>query len=497
MRLLPAVVGTACLLSGVVHAHPMGAFSVNRWTSLTFRAGGVSVVHVLDLAEIPTQMELSALEGVPDDERLEPLKTSLAPRIRRGLFLEAGGRAVPLTLLDASLVLLPGAGGLPTARLTLHLAGDLAGGETDVVFRDKNFEGRLGWKEVIARAEGAAELLSTDVPSEDRSHGLTEYPADPLAAPPDAIEARLRVKASPLRAQAGERAPERRPERKPSVAVGESARQEDVSVPAPAMVRAVVAPTPAAAKREDALTKLIHAPVVGARTAALALLIAFGLGALHALSPGHGKTIVAAYLVGSRGTALHALLLGVVVTASHTAGVFVLGLVTLSLSRSVVPERLYPGIELVSGLSIAAVGIAMLVRRLRRPAADHEHGPLGHSHAETLPPGTTTLPALLVLGASGGVLPCPSALVVLLSAIALGRVAFGLALIVSFSLGLAAVLSGIGVFVVRAGRVLARSEAFGAWAMRLPIVSALLVSALGIAIFAKALRDAGLLFVRT
>jgi ABC-type nickel/cobalt efflux system permease component RcnA len=154
-------------------------------------------------------------------------------------------------------------------------------------------------------------------------------------------------------------------------------------------------------------------------------------------------------------------------------------------------------IELVSGLSIAAVGTAMLVRRLRRPARDDEHGgPLGHTHAESLPEGTPTLPALLVLGASGGVLPCPSALVVLLSAIALGRIAFGLLLIVAFSLGLASVLSVVGIAVVHAGRFLAKSEAFGIWAFRVPVVSAFLVAALGFAISAKALHDVGLFFVR-
>jgi ABC-type nickel/cobalt efflux system permease component RcnA len=256
-------------------------------------------------------------------------------------------------------------------------------------------------------------------------------------------------------------------------------------------------PPQAAPKREDALTRLIHARDLGPGLVAFALLVAFGLGSLHALSPGHGKTVVAAYLVGSRGTALHALILGLVVTASHTAGVFALGFVTLSLSKSVVPERLFPMIELVSGLSIAAVGTAMLVRRLRRPARDDEHGgPLGHTHAESLPEGTPTLPALLVLGASGGVLPCPSALVVLLSAIALGRIAFGLLLIVAFSLGLATVLSAVGIAVVHAGRLLAKSEAFGVWAFRVPVVSAFLVAALGFAISAKALHDVGLFFVR-
>jgi ABC-type nickel/cobalt efflux system permease component RcnA len=230
---------------------------------------------------------------------------------------------------------------------------------------------------------------------------------------------------------------------------------------------------------------------VGARrltagVVALSLLIAFALGGLHALSPGHGKTVVAAYLVGSRGTARHALLLGAVVTASHTIGVFLLGIVTLALSKAIVPEKLYPAIQLLSGLTIVAIGGSLFVRRWRRRTPE-EHG---HSHAIEVPESAPTASALLALGVSGGILPCPSALVVLLSAIALHRVGFGLVLIVAFSAGLAAVLSGIGILVVRAGRLLSRFDAAGGWARRrLPAFSALLIGLLGAAIAVRAFPD--------
>ena len=189
--------------------------------------------------------------------------------------------------------------------------------------------------------------------------------------------------------------------------------------------------------------------------------------------------------MGSRGTAKHALLLGLVVTASHTIGVFLLGLVTLALSKAIVPEKLYPAIQFLSGLTIVVIGATLFARRLGgQNAGDH-----GHSHGADVPPDAPTASALLALGVSGGILPCPSALVVLLSAIALHRVGFGLVLIVAFSAGLASVLSGIGILVVRAGRLLGRFESAGTWARRLPAFSALLIGTLGFVIAARALAE--------
>src|SRR5207237_365252 len=152
-------------------------------------------------------------------------------------------------------------------------------------------------------------------------------------------------------------------------------------------------------------------------------------GAAHALSPGHGKTIVTAYLVGQRGTPRHAALLGLIVTATHTIGVFSLGFVTLALSQFVVPDRLYPWLNLVSGVLVVAIGASVLRSRLRHRNA-HEHG--HDRHHEHGPSGRS----LVAVGVSGGLLPCPSALVVLLAAISLHRIAFGLLLIVAFSAGL-------------------------------------------------------------
>jgi ABC-type nickel/cobalt efflux system permease component RcnA len=220
----------------------------------------------------------------------------------------------------------------------------------------------------------------------------------------------------------------------------------------------------------------------------LALGLAFGLGALHALSPGHGKTLVAAYLVGSRGTVRHAVLLGGIVTATHVSSVVVLGLVALWASSAVVPERLTPWIALAAGLLVLAMGGWMLARRLRARGRTAHH----HHHPDRPAAARVRWSELLLLGLSGGMVPCPSAAVVLLSAIYLGRIGLGLLLIAAFSLGLAASLVIIGVLVVR-GRHLLERLAGGPRSRRLaaalPLLSALLITTLGGAMTALAVAD--------
>jgi ABC-type nickel/cobalt efflux system permease component RcnA len=174
--------------------------------------------------------------------------------------------------------------------------------------------------------------------------------------------------------------------------------------------------------------------------------VAFVLGAMHALSPGHGKTIVAAYLVGTRGTLRHAFLLGGIVTITHTASVFALGLTTLFLSQYVLPQKIYPVLGAISGISIVWIGAGLFLHRLRHLKGwHHDHG---HSHSHV--PEEVTMGSLIALAVSGGLVPCPSALVLLLTSIALGRVGFGLLLLVGFSVGLALVLIAIGAAVLYA-----------------------------------------------
>ena len=277
------------------------------------------------------------------------------------------------------------------------------------------------------------------------------------------------------------------------------------------------------APQQDALARLLHQPEITPWMIAAAIGIAFALGAAHALTPGHGKTIVAAYLVGSRGTLKHAAFLGAMVTFTHTVSVFLLGMATLFLFQYVVPENITRVLGAISGLSIVAIGAWMLYKRLRGTghththdhhthdhphhhdhdhlhdhdhphdhphehghgndhAHDHghthEHGPHGHSHL----PEEVSWSGLVALGASGGLVPCESALVLLLSAIALRRVGLGLVLLVSFSLGLAIVLMGIGVLVIYAKNLLPESQRtsgnpFFRW---MPVASAAVVLVLGL-----------------
>ena len=246
----------------------------------------------------------------------------------------------------------------------------------------------------------------------------------------------------------------------------------------------------------------------------VALLVAMGWGALHALTPGHGKTMVAAYLAGSRGTARHAFALGATVTVAHTATVFALGFVTLTLSEFILPEQLYPWLNLVSGVLVLALGLAAIRQRLggylrgraaARAAAHehhhghghdhghahshdhghaHDHGEHGHSHA---PPDQLSWRSLLALGVSGGMIPCPSALVLLLGAIALDRTAFGVVLVCAFSLGLAGVVSGIGLAVLYARRLFTRIPSSGRAIRGLPVASAAIITILGLVLTLRAL----------
>jgi len=365
-------------------------------------------------------------------------------------------------------------------KLALALKAPLSGsGRSTIRYSDGNEPERIGWREVVLRPAGGARVSDANVWASDRSAALTSYPLDPTADIPQTVSASFRLFAP---AGASSERTASLPSRLPAASSPVPARVPAIAHAPPVPTRSAVVP---GGVRRDRFADLVTAGRLTAGVVSLSLLVAFCLGGLHALSPGHGKTVVAAYLVGSRGTARHALLLGAVVTVSHTIGVFLLGVVTLALSKAIVPEKLYPAIQLLSGLTIVGIGASLFVRRWRKTAEEH-----GHSHAVEVPESAPAASALLALGVSGGILPCPSALVVLLSAIALHRVGFGLVLIVAFSAGLATVLSGIGILVVRAGRLLSRFEGAGGWARRrLPAFSALLIGLLGAAIAIRALPD--------
>ena len=465
-------------------AHPLGNFSVNRYAGLRLAADGVELRYIVDMAEIPTFQEIqeTGIVPEPDHPSVGPWASRKAEALREGLTLEVNGHRLALEVASREVIFPPGAGGLPTLKIGIRyrvpLDGHL-GPAAALFYRDTNFPDRAGWKEIVAVAGADAAIIEASVPDRDRSNQLADYPTDLLASPPQDVEARLtfrRELAPPLLASPGPR------------------------MAARALAPARLAPNLQATPR-SAFTELMTTRPPGIGILLLALVVAAGLGAVHALEPGHGKTVVAAYLVGSRGTAWHALVLGLVVTASHTAGVYLLGAVTLYASRYIVPERLYPWLGVASGLTVAGLGIVLFQRRYRGASRrhshdhahdDHHHHAHGHQHHH--PGADVSLKELVALGVTGGIVPCPAALVVLLSALALGRLGFGLVLIVAFSVGLAAVLIVIGLLVLHARRFMARWRGEGVLLTRwLPLTSSVAITGLGLAIAAQALRTAGIL----
>ncbi len=237
------------------------------------------------------------------------------------------------------------------------------------------------------------------------------------------------------------------------------------------------------------LTELLRGRESDPAFLATALALAFFFGAVHAVSPGHGKTLVAAYLVSSRGRLADAFYLGGIVTATHTVSVFILGLVTLYASTRVSLDRILPQLSLVSGVLVLLFGLWLLWSRLRRdagglaalsPPGAHAHGfgvPHGHSHG-----------GLFSLGVAGGMTPCSEALVLLMLSASLGRLRFGLLLLAAFTLGLAAVLVAIGSAMVLAGGRFSSAGRENAWVRRLPVVSAAVVTLLGAMMTVEAIR---------
>ncbi|MBI3698767.1 MAG: sulfite exporter TauE/SafE family protein [Acidobacteria bacterium] len=249
------------------------------------------------------------------------------------------------------------------------------------------------------------------------------------------------------------------------------------------------------------LEQSLTMPGAGPQFLLLTLGVAFFLGAAHGLTPGHGKTIVAAYLVGSRGTVWDAVYLGSVVTLTHTSSVFVLGFLTLFASRYVLMDRIYPWLSVTSGVLVVAMGIWLLRMRWRGIGHHHEHPhdhdhhhhdhdhPHEHAHEHPHPSPGVSRWQLLSLGVSGGLVPCPEALVVLLMAVSVHRLLLGLVILVAFSLGLAAVLISIGVAMILSGPLVSHLAPNGRMMRVLPLASAAVVTVLGAVIVFKAVLD--------
>ena len=437
-------------------AHPMGNFSINHYSKLIADGESVRVDYILDFAEIPTfQMFPEVRSGAL---QLQARVRDLAEEWTRQLRLTADGQVLMLDLEDSTAKVEPGAGGLSTVRVMLKLKSRWSRKAGTLHFTDSNFPERIGWKEIVVQATPPLGFPEGNPFSTDRSGALTHYPADLLAAAPNVTDVSIRV------------AP--------------ASTLEPISAQSTSAGPLNVAGTGAA---PDRLSQILGEEVLPLRMMLIGALVAFALGALHALSPGHGKTVVASFLVGAKGTARHAVFLGAVVTFTHTIGVFLLGIVVLFLSDTIVPEHIYPWIGFVSGLTILGVGVNLFRQRLSH--LTHEHGPHGHTHEV---PSEITLRNLFALGFSGGIVPCPSALVVLLSAVALHRVGTGLLFIIAFSLGLASVLVAIGILVVRASRLLSRFDPGHGVIRFVPTASAAIISVLGLGMAVQALAGTSL-----
>ena len=465
MRKLTVIllVATACglALATGASAHPLGNFTINRYSRIEPSGNRLYVLYVLDLAEIPTFQAKPKVAAEGEGR----YATRLARSIGQHLELTVDGRRSVLTPIRRVLAFPPGQAGLRTTRLEVVFRGPELADASRVAYRDANYPGRIGWKEITAQPKAGARLLSSSVPSKSVSSELLAYPKNLLQSPLDVVSARVGVEPGP---SAG--AP-------PDLLPGTELEQR-------AGVRAVA---------DGGFASLIAREHLTPGFIALSLLIAMFWGAAHAFSPGHGKSIVAAYLVGSRGTPRHAVALGMTVTVTHTIGVFALGLVTLSLSAFIVPEQLYPWLNLVSALLIVTVGLSVLRWRIgewrrRRGGHDHDHGHGHHHHHHDHEPDRALSPRrLLGIGISGGLVPCPTALVVLLAASSLHRVGYGLALILAFSVGLAMAMTAIGLVAVTAKKTFAWVDFDGGAIRLLPAFSAIIVLGLGLAMTVRAL----------
>lgn len=421
-RLLLPVAAAALLLlvtARPASAHPLGNYTVNRAVALTIATDRVQLRYVVDMAEIPAFTEIEAIDADANGRTAAEEQVYAATRCdaaHAALQLALDARPISLSVDAAPTLSLPeGAGGLWTLRLECRFAADLHGARSGTLtVADATDDGHVGWREVTIAAAPGVRLADADVPAASPSSLLTSYPTDRLESPPDVRQGSVRF----------------------APGAGTSA------------AAAVGGPSPLAPTAGDPLGALIGADL-SPQLVALALLLAAGLGAAHAVSPGHGKTLVAAYLVGSRGTVRQALGLGMTVAATHTAGVLVLGVLILAGGQLLLPETAIGWLTVVSGALSAVLGLGLVVRAVRARgqshmhAHDHDHG---HGHAHPHPHRSElSVRGVALLGVAGGLVPSASALIVLLAAITTGRLAFGLALIGAFGVGMALVLGGIAV----------------------------------------------------
>ncbi len=469
-------------LAATTAAHPLGNFSINQFSRIEI-GDSIRVNQVVDLAEIPTFQESRLIDtdkdGVISESELAVYQANLTPDYLSKLALSVNGEPVAFDLAGKTAAIVKGDGELPTMRMEWNLTAPLVRSQSDVkvIFRNNNYAERIGWREMVVNSLGGVSIFNSNVFANSLSDDLRVYPTELLSAPLDERAAEFSVTPGAIPANA-------------TALSGRDGR-------------------PAKAVQTDRFAALITVPEITPMVALFGLLIAVGLGAVHAMSPGHGKTVVGAYLVGSKGTAKHALFLGLTVTITHTLGVFALGLITLFASNYILPERLMPFLGFVSGLIVFVIGITLFKGRLftllgwkSEAGHHHHHGEHGHEHGHDhgghththdglththggtththAPPKDLSWKNLIALGISGGLLPCPSALVLMLSAITIGRVGYGLILTFAFSVGLAATLTIVGLIFLNVRKFFGQTAFSNNRAFKaIPVFSAFVIASVG------------------
>jgi ABC-type nickel/cobalt efflux system permease component RcnA len=514
---LAAVVATL-LLPAVVVAHPLGNFTINHYAGLRVEPDRVLLDVVIDKAEIPAfeariDVDLDG-DGEMSPEELDAGRVAMCEALASNLRLTADGAPLELRPTSAGLSFPAGLGGLSTMRSVCGYEAALpaplsATAPTRLGFRDGSDPQRIGWREITVVGSGATLAASSDeLRSESASERLTAYPEESLERP-------LADVAVEFEAVAGGAVlpPVVVPDAEPVAVEVPTAAATTVPTMAPAPTAAAAA-VPGGLASGD-LPAIFRTADLTPFVLLLSVLTAAVLGAGHALTPGHGKTLMAAYLVGTRGTPMHAVGLGLSVSLSHTVGILVLAAIVVGAADVLPPDVVVRAAPIVAAISIVVIGGWMLIgewrrRRAARAAAaahedahahglDHDHDPLEHSHGgirhSHLPTTASTITwrSLFVLGLAGGLIPSTSALLILLGSIAAGRPAFGFVLVVAFGLGMAAVMGGIGLAMVFAhGRLdrLPAGSSIGWVRETVPIAAAVLVFGLGLYLTAQAIGGA-------
>jgi nickel/cobalt exporter len=513
------------LMPAAVSAHPLGNFTINHYAEVRIEPDRVLLDVVIDQAEIAAFQARQGFDldgdGSVSDEEIDAGRVTACHELAPDLRLTADDVELGLRTMEAGLTFPPGVGGLSTMRLVCGfeatLAGPIRADAARIAYSDESYPNRLGWREIVTSGSGVTiEAVEGELRDDSISARLTSYPPElvalPLADKNVVVSATAGgAKLAPFDIPDAEPLPGAPATESPAATPSTPPASQSPSLSAPP---ASASPTPAVgvvpggienAELPGIFREANLTPVL----VLLSLLSAAVLGAFHAVTPGHGKTLMAAYLVGTRGTLLQAVGLGLSVSFSHTVGVLLMALLVVGALDVLPPDVVVRWVPVVTALSILVIGGWMLIGELRRrrsaPGAaasaahahddhglEHSHGGVAHGHAP-LPGSTITWRSLFALGLAGGLIPSTSALLILLLSIEAGRPAFGFVLVVAFGLGMAAVMGGIGLAIVTARTRLDRLPAgggFGRIRETVPLVAALLVFGFGIVLTVQALGAA-------